>query len=85
MAKKNKSKKPHVEQSYSNTYYTKFKKIHLATNGFITLCKATTVDGVEEIFQWDRKSHRDLIKNNTLPDAEIIVEKSVTKGWDYNG
>lgn len=85
MAKKNKKKGGYEYKTipYPNSYYTKFNKIHLATNGIITICKATTVDGVEEYFQWDRKSHRDLIKHNTIEGAEIIVDKGVTKGWDY--
>ena len=82
---KKKNNEGYVQPKYPNTYYTKFKKIELATNGIITLCKATTVDGVEEIFTWDRKSHRDIIKSNILQDAEIIVGKNVTKGWDYDG
>ena len=78
-------KSNHNKNKYPNTYYTKFKKAHIVTNGFITLCKATTVDGVEEIFNWGKKSDRDIVRNNALPDIEIIVAKDVTKGWDYDG
>ena len=83
MANKKKNK-GYEKSAYPNTYYTKFKKIHLVSNGFITLCEAITIDGVEEYFQWDRKNNRDLIRANTLSDAEIVIDKGVTKGWDYD-
>ena len=72
-------------KSYSTSYYTKFKKVSLAASGPIVLCQAITVDGVTENFCWTRKSDRDLVKNNTLPDAEIIVAPNVSadRGWDY--
>ena len=66
-------------------YYAKFKRVELVANGSIVLCKATAIDGVEEIYDWNRQGKRDLVKANTLPDAEIIVNPSVpeNKGWDY--
>lgn len=82
--KKKKNKNSTVKDTeYGGNYYTKFKKVELISNGIITLCQATTIDGVAENFCWDSKKQRDIVRNNTLPDAEIIVGKSVTKGWDY--
>lgn len=71
--------------SVSNNYYTKFKKVHLVASGPIVLCRATTIDGVTETYGWNSKSNRDLIKNNAVHDIEVIVEPSVPegKGWDY--
>lgn len=82
--KKKKNKKTPIEK-VDTSYWTKFKKIELVANGAIVLCKATTIDGVEEIYDWNRQGKRDLVKANTLPDAEIIVNPSVpeNKGWDY--
>ena len=82
--KKKKNKKIPTEKA-DTSYWTKFKKIELVANGAIVLCKATTIDGVEEIYDWNRQSKRDLVKANTIPDAEIIVNPSVpeNKGWDY--
>ena len=71
--------------SNNNTYYTKISKVHLATNGIITICKITTIDGSEDYFQWDIKINRDMIRNSVIPEVEIIVDKNVTKGWDYDG
>ena len=87
MAKKNKKTK-HVQVKEDYSIWDKFKKIkkvHIVSNGIFTICKATTVDDVEEYYNWDSKSNRELVHNTTLPDAEIIVGPNVTKGWDYNG
>ncbi len=81
MAKKNKKHKTDGEAS--SNYYTKFKKVHLRTNGILTLCAATTIDGVEEYYSWDTSKNREFIKKNSIPDVEIVVDKGVTKGWDY--
>ena len=86
--KKNRNNNSYYTPStYLNKYYTKFKKVHLAASGPIVLCQATTVDGVTETFSWNKRSDRDLVKANVLPDAEIYVESNVPddKGWDYNG
>ena len=66
-------------------HYTKFKKVELAAMGSIVLCKATTIDGVEENYDWNRQSKRDLVKNNCIPNVEIIEGPSVpkNKGWNY--
>lgn len=82
--KKKKNKKTPTEK-VDTSYWTKFKKIELVANGAIVLCKATTIDGVEEIYDWNRQGKRDIVRANTIPDAEIIVNPSVpeNKGWDY--
>lgn len=69
----------------SHDHYTKFKKVELAAMGSIVMCKATTVDGVEEVYDWNRQSKRDLVKSNCIPDVEIVVAPTVPKdkGWDY--
>lgn len=83
--RKKKKSKNAAEPKVDTKYYTKFKKIELVANGAIVLCKATTIDGVEEYYDWNRQGKRDLVKANTLPDAEIIVSPSVPKdkGWNY--
>ena len=84
--KKNRKEKDNKKQNYITSYYTKFKKVSLAASGPIVLCQATTIDGVTENFCWTRKSDRDLVKNNTLPDAEIVVAPNVPadRGWNYS-
>ena len=86
MSKKKKYSKEKDFTYNSNSYYTKFSKVHLAAHGPIVLCQVTTVDGVTENFSWNKKSNRDLIKNNVTKDVEIIVEKNVPedKGWNYS-
>ena len=66
-------------------YYTKFKRVELVANGSIVLCKATTIDGVEEYYDWNRQGKRDLVKANCIPDVEIVAADSVPKdkGWNY--
>lgn len=67
------------------SYYTKFKRVELVANGAIVMCKATTIDGVEEICNWNRQNMRELVKANCIPEVEIIVAPSVPKdmGWNY--
>lgn len=60
-------------------------KVHIVSNGIFTIAKATTVDGVEEYYNWDKKSDREMVRRTCLKDAEIIVDDGVMKGWDYNG
>lgn len=83
--KARKEKDNKKRHSYSTPYYTKFKKVSLAASGPIVLCQAVTVDGVTENFCWTRESDRNLVKNNTLPDAEIVVAPNVPadRGWNY--
>lgn len=87
MAKnKNKdNKKKNVEPIINKSYYTKFTEVHLAALGSIVLCKATTENGTTETFDWNKKSNRELIRSNTIPGANIIVEKNVPpdRGWNY--
>ena len=85
MKAKKDNKKKHNKKSYSTSYYAKFKKVSLAASGPIVLCQAVTVDGVTENFCWTKKSDRDLVKSNTLSDAEIVVAPNVPtdRGWDY--
>lgn len=68
-----------------NDHYTKFKKVELVATGSIVLCKATTIDGVEEIYDWNRRSKRDIVKNNCITEVEVIESPSIPegKGWDY--
>lgn len=65
--------------------YKRIEKVHIVSNGIFTICKATTIDGVEEYYNWDKKSDREFVRRTTLEDAEIIVDPNVVKGWDYNG
>lgn len=81
MAKRN--KKHSKTRNEDQSYYTKFKKVHLRSNGILTICAATTVDGVEEYYGWDTAKNREFVRNNVTSDVEIIVDKGVTKGWDY--
>ena len=87
MAKKFKKHSKNITSAAPNNtnHYTKFKKVELAAMGSIVLCKATTVDGAAENYDWNRQSHRDLVKNNCIPDVEIIEGPSVpkNKGWNY--
>ena len=82
MAKKTKNKNTTTS---SKDYYTKFTRVHLAASGPIVLCKVTTESGDTETLDWNKKSNRDMIRHNTLPDAEICVEKNVPqdRGWNY--
>ena len=86
MAKKIKKRDKNTNTIANDTnHYTKFKKVELVAMGSIVLCKATTIDGVEENYDWNRQSKRDLVKNNCIPDVEIIEGPSVpkNKGWNY--
>lgn len=87
MAKKIKKRNKNNINSVSNdtNHYTSFKKVELVAMGSIVMCKATTIDGVEEVYDWNRQSKRDLVKNNCIPDVEIIEGPSVPKdkGWNY--
>lgn len=80
--KRNKNKHEIVE---SSDHYTKFKKVELVATGSIVMCRAITIDGVEEIYDWNRQSKRDIVKNNCIPNVEIIISPSVpaNKGWNY--
>ena len=71
------------ENSYNK--YTEFKKIELVAEGSIVTCKATTVDGVTELYDWSRQSKREFVRNNCISNVEVIVDPSVPKcmGWDY--
>lgn len=71
----------------NSNQYTNFKKVELVSMGSIVMCKATTVDGVEEIYDWNKQSKRDIVKNNCIPDVDIIVSSTVPKdkGWNYGG
>ena len=87
MPKKFKNRKKNATSGVTTdtNYFTKFKKVELVATGSIVMCKATTIDGVEEIYDWNRQSKRDLVKNNCIPDVEVIQGTSVpaNKGWDY--
>lgn len=74
-----------VNNTDTSDHYTKFKKVELVAAGSIVMCKATTIDGVEEVYDWNRQSKRDIVKNNCISDVEIIVSPSVPKdkGWNY--
>lgn len=88
MGKKNKRRNPATteEENYSLwDKYKRIKKVHIVSNGIFTICKATTIDGVEEYYNWGKQSDREFVRRTTLPDAEIIVDPGVEKGWDYNG
>ena len=80
--KKNKgSKSLYAGPEYQ--HYTQFKQVHLVSNGILTLCKATTIDGCEEHFVWDNPKHRELIRQNCIKDVEIIEGPNLGKGWNY--
>ena len=85
MAKKNKNNNKKSETTFSKDYYTKFTGVHLAATGPIVLCRVTTENGTTETFDWNKKSNRDLIKHNVLPNATVFVEKNVPqdRGWNY--
>ena len=65
---------------------TQFVTIHIEKRGSMTVCRATTVDGVTENYIWDRKSHRNTVRLNTSPRARIIVADNVpaNQGWDWD-
>ena len=62
---------------------TQFVKVELASNGILTLCKATTIDGCEEHYVWDNPKHRELVRRNCIKDVEIIEGPNLGKGWNY--
>lgn len=64
-------------------HYTKFVKVELSSNGVLTLCKATTVDGCAEYYSWDNPRHRELVRKNCIKDVEIIEGPNLGKGWNY--
>ena len=64
-------------------HYTQFKEVHLVSNGILTMCKATTIDGVEEFYSWDNPKHRDLVRKNCIKDVNIIEGPNLSKGWNY--
>ena len=63
--------------------FPKIIKVHIVSNNIFTIAKCTTIDGVEEYYNWSKQSDRELIRRTVTPDAEIIVDPNVVKGWDY--
>ena len=65
---------------------TQFVAIRIEKRGSMTVCKATTADGVTENYIWDRKSHRNTVRLNTSPKAKIVVADNVpaNQGWDWD-
>ena len=83
---KNRLKGKKSKNLYTGPEYesiTQFVKVELASNGVLTLCRATTVDGCAEHFVWDNPKHRDLVRNNCIKDVEIIEGPNLGKGWNY--
>lgn len=64
-------------------HFTQFIKVELASNGILTLCRATTVDGCIEHYVWDNPKHRELVRKNCIKDVEIIEGPNLGKGWNY--
>lgn len=84
MAKKYKtkgSKRKNLIPEYE--HYTQFKAVHLVSNGVLTICKATTIDGVEEYYVWDNPKHRDIVRKNCIKDVEVTEGPNLGKGWNY--
>lgn len=59
-------------------------KVHIVSNNIFTIAQCTTEDGVTEYYDWGKKSNRELIRKTVAPDAEIIVNPDVVRGWDYD-
>ena len=75
------SKSLYTEPEYETV--TQFVKVELASNGILTLCRATTVDGCTEHYVWDNPNHRELVRKNCIKDVEIIEGPNLGKGWNY--
>lgn len=83
---KNRLKGKRAKSLYTGPEYetvTQFVKVELASNGILTLCRATTVDGCTEYYVWDNPKHRDLVRKNCIKDVEIIEGPNLGKGWNY--
>lgn len=85
---KGKKKKTRVHtEDYSiwDSQPKRIAKVHIVSNGILTLCKATTIDGVDEFYNWDCKPDREMIRRTATPEVEVVVDSNVIKGWEYDG
>ena len=84
MAKK--IKKGNGKSAIEPVKNTQFIAIRLEKKGSMITCKATTVDGVTENYIWDKKSHRNTVRCNTVSNAKITVCDNVPteRGWDWD-
>lgn len=83
MAKKNKRKNANIDEDTIWVQLPKIVKVHIVSNGILTICKATLEDESTTFYNWDSARDREYVRKTVSKDAEIIVDKNVFKGWDY--
>lgn len=66
------------------TYVKNIKEVHIVSNGIFTICKVTFISDSVAYYNWDKKEDRDFIRKSVTSDANIVVDKNVTKGWNYD-